>query len=49
MAEDLSIYLKEKGIKAEYLHSEIKTIERIQILTLSEKGDRYPCRSEFAS
>ena len=39
MAEDLSIYLKDKGIKAEYLHSEIKTIERIQILTAFRKGD----------
>jgi excinuclease ABC subunit B len=39
MAEDLSIYLKEKGIKAEYLHSEIKTIERIQILTQFRKGE----------
>ena len=39
MAEDLSIYLKEKGLKAEYLHSEIKTIERIQILTSLRKGD----------
>src|SRR3989339_1276796 len=32
MAEDLSEYLKGEGIKAEYLHSDIKTIERIQIL-----------------
>jgi excinuclease ABC subunit B len=39
MAEDLSIYLKDKGIKAEYLHSEIKTIERIQILTSFRRGD----------
>jgi len=39
MAEDLSIYLKEKGLKAEYLHSEIKTIERIQILTSFRRGD----------
>jgi excinuclease ABC subunit B len=39
MAEDLSIYLKDKGIKAEYLHSEIKTIERIQILTAFRKGE----------
>ena len=39
MAEDLSIYLKEKGLRAEYLHSEIKTIERIQILTSFRKGD----------
>jgi len=39
MAEDLSLYLKEKKIKAEYLHSEIKTIERIQILTRFRKGE----------
>lgn len=39
MAEDLSLYLKDKGVKAEYLHSEIKTIERIQILTAFRKGD----------
>ena len=39
MAEDLSLYLKDKGIKAEYLHSEIKTIERIQILTSFRRGD----------
>ena len=39
MAEDLSIYLKEKKIKAEYLHSDIKTIERIQILTQFRKGE----------
>ncbi|MBA3550696.1 excinuclease ABC subunit UvrB [Patescibacteria group bacterium] len=38
MAEDLSEYLKEKKIKAEYLHSGIKTIERIQILTEFRKG-----------
>lgn len=38
MAEDLSVYLKEKGIKAEYLHSEIKTLERIKILTEFRKG-----------
>ena len=39
MAEDLSTYLKEKGLNAEYLHSEIKTIERIQILTSFRKGE----------
>ncbi|KND47650.1 MAG: excinuclease ABC subunit B [Parcubacteria bacterium C7867-006] len=38
MAEDLSEYLKEKGIKAEYLHSDIKTIERIEILTNLRRG-----------
>ena len=39
MAEDLAAYLKEKGVKAEYLHSDIKTIERIQILTQFRKGE----------
>jgi excinuclease ABC subunit B len=39
MAENLSEYLKEQGVKAEYLHSDIKTIERIQILTRFRKGD----------
>ncbi len=38
MAEDLSTYLKDKKIKAEYLHSDIKTIERIQILTKFRQG-----------
>ncbi|MEK7148583.1 MAG: excinuclease ABC subunit UvrB [Patescibacteria group bacterium] len=38
MAEDLSEYLKGEGIKAEYLHSDIKTLERIQILTSFRKG-----------
>ncbi len=38
MAEDLSTYLKDKKFKAEYLHSDIKTIERIQILTEFRKG-----------
>jgi len=39
MAEDLSEYLKERKIKAEYLHSDIKTIERIEILTKFRKGE----------
>ena len=39
MAEDLSLYLKDRGIKAEYLHSDIKTIERIQILTSFRRGE----------
>jgi len=38
MAEDLSEYLKERGIKAEYLHSDVKTIDRITILTEFRKG-----------
>ncbi len=39
MAEDLSVYLKEKKIKAEYLHSDIKTMDRIKILTQFRKGE----------
>lgn len=39
MAEDLTLFLKERGIKAEYLHSDIKTIERIQIITSFRRGD----------
>lgn len=39
MAEDLSVFLKEKHIKAEYLHSDIKTMERIKILTQFRKGE----------
>ena len=39
MAEDLSVFLKEQKIKAEYLHSDIKTIERIQILTQFRRGE----------
>ncbi|MBC2160019.1 excinuclease ABC subunit UvrB [Listeria booriae] len=32
MSEDLTDYLKESGIKVQYLHSEIKTLERIEII-----------------
>ena len=32
MSEDLTDYLKEVGIKVQYLHSEIKTLERIEII-----------------
>lgn len=39
MAEDLAQYLKDKGVKAEYLHSDIKTIDRIKILTQFRKGE----------
>jgi excinuclease ABC subunit B len=38
MAEDLATFLKDKGVKAEYLHSEIKTIERIEILSNFRRG-----------
>ncbi|MFD1032093.1 excinuclease ABC subunit UvrB [Metaplanococcus flavidus] len=32
MSEDLTAYLKEAGVKVNYLHSEIKTLERIEII-----------------
>lgn len=32
MAEDLTDYLKENGVKVNYMHSEIKTLERIEII-----------------
>jgi excinuclease ABC subunit B len=32
MAEDLADYLREMGVKVQYLHSEIETLERIEIL-----------------
>lgn len=38
MAEDLSDYLKEKGIKVNYLHSDIKTLERSDILNSLRLG-----------
>ncbi|MFA6253917.1 MAG: excinuclease ABC subunit UvrB [Candidatus Paceibacterota bacterium] len=38
MAEDLAEYLKNEGVKAEYLHSEVKTMERIKILTDFRRG-----------
>jgi excinuclease ABC subunit B len=42
MAEDLSEFLKERNIKAEYLHSDIKTIDRIMILTEFRRG-KFDC------
>ena len=38
MAEDLAQFLRERGIKSEYLHSDVKTIDRITILTEFRKG-----------
>lgn len=32
MAEDLTIYLKETGIRVRYLHSDIDTLERLEII-----------------
>ena len=38
MAEDLTDYLKEKDVKVTYIHSDINTLERIQIITDLRKG-----------
>lgn len=39
LAEDLSAYIQEAGFKCRYLHSEIQTIERVEILTDLRKGE----------
>ena len=39
MAEDLSTYLKEKKINSSYLHSDVKTLERSNILENLRKGN----------
>jgi excinuclease ABC subunit B len=39
MSEDLTEYLSEKGVRVRYLHSEIETIERVEILMGLRAGD----------
>src|SRR4051794_14287596 len=39
MAEDLTDYLLESGVKARYLHSEVDTLDRIQIIRELRLGD----------
>src|SRR5678816_4580580 len=39
LAEDLSAYIQEAGLRGRYLHSEIQTLERIEILNDLRKGD----------
>ena len=39
MSEDLTEYLQEREIKVQYLHSEIKSIERIEILQSLRQGE----------
>jgi excinuclease ABC subunit B len=39
MAEDLAQFFVEKHIRAKYIHSDIKTIERIEILTAFRRGE----------
>jgi excinuclease ABC subunit B len=39
LAEELTAYLKEQGIKVQYLHSEIKTLQRPDILNKLRQGE----------
>ena len=39
MAEDLTEYLQERAIRVRYLHSEIKSIERIEIIQALQEGE----------
>jgi excinuclease ABC subunit B len=39
MAEDLTEYLQERGIRVQYLHSEIQSIERIEIIQALREGE----------
>ncbi len=42
MAEDLSEFLTERGIKTKYIHSDVETLERIEILTDFRRG-KFDC------
>ncbi|MDR3186286.1 MAG: excinuclease ABC subunit UvrB [Christensenellaceae bacterium] len=39
MAESLTNYLREHNIKVEYMHSDVDTLDRIEIITRLRKGD----------
>ena len=39
LAEDLSAYIQEAGFRGRYLHSEIQTLERVEILKELRQGD----------
>lgn len=39
LAEDFTSYLQELGIKASYLHSDVDTLERIQIIQALRRGE----------
>ena len=38
MAEDLTDYLLERGIKVEYLHSDVDTLRRVELLRMLREG-----------
>jgi excinuclease ABC subunit B len=39
MAEELTQYLSELGIKVRYLHSDVETLERVEIITALRRGE----------
>ena len=39
MAEDLTEYLSENGVRVRYLHSDVETLERIEIMQSLRKGE----------
>ncbi len=39
MAEDLTEFLKDRNLRAEYMHSDVKTVDRIKILTDFRRGE----------
>lgn len=39
MAEDLTGYLKEREVKVSYLHSDVKSLDRIKVLTSLRRGE----------
>jgi len=41
MAEDLTDYLQERGVKSKYLHSDIDTLERVAIIQALRAGEFY--------
>ncbi len=42
MAEDLAEFLEERGMKSKYIHSDVETLERIEILTDFRRG-KFDC------
>jgi excinuclease ABC subunit B len=39
MAEELSVYYRDLGVRVEYLHSEVQTLERVRILRDLRRGE----------
>jgi len=39
MAEDLTDYLEEVGVRVRYIHSDVETIERVEIIRALRRGD----------